>query len=203
MERLAVFDFETEHRPGRNHGNGDGVSRIPNLNSSITQTYGGSEGPCPPTFNRALFSHPTFSSGRPNFFRGQSRPTFLQSHPTFLQSRSTFFTKSPHFFYKVAPLFLQSCPTFFTKSPHFFYKVAPLFLQSRSTFFTKSPHFFFKVALLSDFSRHFLRTDYIFQSFLSKSNNKQYGGKRIGNRPGKAIYIELIFIALRYICIKT
>ena len=181
MERLAVFDFETEHRPGRNHGNGDGVSRIPNLNSSITQTYGGSEGPCPPTFNRALFSHPTFSSGRPNFFRGQSRPTFLQSHPTFLQSRSTFFTKSPHFFYKVAPLFLQS----------------------RSTFFTKSPHFFFKVALLSDFSRHFLRTDYIFQSFLSKSNNKQYGGKRIGNRPGKAIYIELIFIALRYICIKT
>ena len=33
-ERLAVFDFETEHRPGRNHGNGDGVSRIPNLNSS-------------------------------------------------------------------------------------------------------------------------------------------------------------------------
>ena len=139
-----------------------------------TVSYGGSEGPCRPTFNRALFSHPTFSSGRPNFFRGQSRSTFLQSRSTF-----------------------------FTKSPHFFYKVAPLFLQSRSTFFTKLPHFFFKVALLSDFSRHFLQTDYIFQSFLSKSNNKQHGGKRIGNRPGKAIYIELIFIALRYICIKT
>ena len=34
IERLAVFDFEIEHRPGRNHGSADGVSRIPNLNSS-------------------------------------------------------------------------------------------------------------------------------------------------------------------------
>ena len=115
--------------------------------------YGGSEGPCPPTFNRALFSHPTFSSGRPNFFRGQSCSTFLQSRPTFLQSRSTF-------------------------------------LQSRSTFFTKSPHFlifhdiFFELMIFSSL-------------FLSKSNNKQHGGKRIGNRPGKTIYIELIFIALK------
>ena len=34
IERLAVFDFEIEHRPGRNHGNADGVSRIPSVNSS-------------------------------------------------------------------------------------------------------------------------------------------------------------------------
>ena len=29
IERLTVFDFEMGHRPGRNHGNTDGVSRIP------------------------------------------------------------------------------------------------------------------------------------------------------------------------------
>ena len=34
IERLAVFDSEIEHRLGRNHGSADGVSRIPNLNSS-------------------------------------------------------------------------------------------------------------------------------------------------------------------------
>ena len=34
IERLAVFDFEIEHRPGRHHGNANGVSRTPNLNSS-------------------------------------------------------------------------------------------------------------------------------------------------------------------------
>ena len=34
IERLAVFAFEIEHRPGQNHGSTDGVSRIPNLNSS-------------------------------------------------------------------------------------------------------------------------------------------------------------------------
>ena len=29
IERLSIFDFEIEHRPGRNHGNADDVSRIP------------------------------------------------------------------------------------------------------------------------------------------------------------------------------
>ena len=29
IERLSIFDFKIEHRPGRYHGNADGVSRIP------------------------------------------------------------------------------------------------------------------------------------------------------------------------------
>ena len=53
----------------------------------LWRNYGGSEGPYPPTLNRTLISHPTFSSGRPNFF---------------------LWTKSPHFFYKVTPLFFKT-----------------------------------------------------------------------------------------------
>ena len=29
IERLSDFDFKVEHRPGRHHGNADGLSRIP------------------------------------------------------------------------------------------------------------------------------------------------------------------------------
>ncbi|CAB4020114.1 Retrovirus-related Pol poly from transposon, partial [Paramuricea clavata] len=37
IKRLSIFDFVVEHRPGRNHGNADGMSRIPLKDTRVVE----------------------------------------------------------------------------------------------------------------------------------------------------------------------